>query len=113
MHRVLANKTMNTTRQISDKGDMISRKKEELEKLPLPSRTPRVAQRSNTIINKPENKNNCYKFFFSNEIETSVNKLYRSSSASTRFNARRRSLHCYKSKARHNQSIGQFIINTN
>lgn len=50
MHRVLANKTMNTTRQISDKGDMISRKKEELEKLPFSSRTPRVAQRSKTQL---------------------------------------------------------------
>ena len=50
MHRVLANKTMNTTRQINDKGDMVSKKKEELEKLPFSSRTPRVTQRAKTQL---------------------------------------------------------------
>lgn len=50
MHRVLATKTLNTTRQINDKGDMITKKKEELEKLPFSSRTPRVVQRAKTQL---------------------------------------------------------------
>lgn len=56
MHRVLANKTMNTTRQITDKGDMVSRKKEELEKLPFSSRTPRVTQRAKTQLSTTKTK---------------------------------------------------------
>lgn len=58
MHRVLSAKTANLTRQVDDRGDMISRTKEELEKLPFSSRTPRVTQRAKTQLSnaKPKTK---------------------------------------------------------
>ncbi|OHT16633.1 hypothetical protein TRFO_13055 [Tritrichomonas foetus] len=50
MHRVLSSKTMNTTRQITDKGEMVTKKKEELEKLPFSARTPRMNTRAATQL---------------------------------------------------------------
>ena len=50
MHRVLSNKTMNTSRQINDKGEIVSRTKDELDRFSSSARTPRINHRSKTQL---------------------------------------------------------------
>ena len=48
MHRILATRVSSMSRQVSDKGDLVTTKEKELERLPFSARTPRVTSRTQT-----------------------------------------------------------------
>ena len=52
MHRILATRVSSMSRQVSDKGDLVTTKEKELERLPFSARTPRVASRAQTQTQK-------------------------------------------------------------
>lgn len=52
MHRILASRVSTMSRQVSDKGDLVTTKEKELEKLPFSARVPRVTTRSQTQMQK-------------------------------------------------------------